>query len=114
MIVAGRDTFLHDLVELAGGVSVTADVTGYPQFSRETAIARAPEVIIDPGRLENQALAESVLRKDYATTPAIRHNRIIRIDPDLTNRPGPRLVEGLERLARALHPAAFATQPTKQ
>ena len=111
LLVAGSDTFLHDLVTLAGGASITADVTGYPQFSRETAIARAPEVIIDPGRPENQKLADSVLRKDYATTPAIKHNRIIRIDPDLTNRPGPRLVEGLERLARALHPAAFATQP---
>ncbi len=111
LLVAGSDTFLHDLVTLAGGVSITADVKGYPQFSRETAIARAPEVIIDPGRPENKALADSVLRKDYATTPAIKQNRIIHIDPDLTNRPGPRLIEGLEQLARALHPSAFITKP---
>ncbi len=111
LLVAGSDTFLHDLVTLAGGTSITPDVKGYPQFSRETAIARAPEVIIDPGRPENKALADSVLRKDYATTPAIKQNRIIHIDPDLTNRPGPRLIEGLEQLARALHPLAFATTP---
>ena len=111
LLVAGNDTFLHDLVTLAGGVSITADVKGYPQFSRETAIARAPEVIIDPGRPDNKTLADSVLRKDYATTPAIKQNRIIHIDPDLTNRPGPRLIEGLEQLARALHPSAFNVQP---
>ncbi|NOT62041.1 MAG: ABC transporter substrate-binding protein, partial [Acidobacteria bacterium] len=111
LLVAGSDTFLHDLVTLAGGESITVDVKGYPQFSREIAIARAPEVIIDPGRPENKALADSVLRKDYATTPAIKQNRIIHIDPDLTNRPGPRLIEGLEQLAHALHPTAFAAQP---
>jgi iron complex transport system substrate-binding protein len=108
LIVPGRDTFLHDLIELAGGASITADVTGWPQFSRETAIARAPEIIIDPGHADTRVLAEKVLRADYATTPAIKQNRIIRLDPDLTNRPGPRLLDALEQLARALHPAAFA------
>ncbi|MGE0129122.1 MAG: ABC transporter substrate-binding protein [Blastocatellales bacterium] len=105
LITAGRNTFINDLINIAGGKSISGDETAdYPQFSRETVIARAPEVIVAPSSHGTELVKESDLRRDFATTPAIRSNRIVWVNPDLVDRPGPRIVEGLERLAEGLHP----------
>ncbi|MGH9850381.1 MAG: ABC transporter substrate-binding protein, partial [Blastocatellia bacterium] len=105
LITAGRNTFINDLIILAGGRSISGDETfDYPQFSRETVVARAPEVIIAPASHGTELVKESDLRRDFPTTPAIRSNRIVWVNPDLVDRPGPRIVEGLERLAEGLHP----------
>ena len=106
LITVGRETFINDLITLAGGESISGDQTSeYPQFSYETAVARAPEIIIAPLLHGSGAIDEAELRRAFATTPAVRKERIVRINPDLTSRPGPRLIDGLEQLAEALHPA---------
>jgi iron complex transport system substrate-binding protein len=105
LITAGRNTFLNDLITRAGGVSISGEESAdYPQFSREAVIARAPEIIIAPAFHGEGAISESALAQAFPTTPAVRNHRLVRINPDLTSRPGPRLVEGLEQLAQALHP----------
>ena len=105
LITAGRNTFINDLILLAGGESVSGnETTDYPQLSRETAIARAPEVIVAPETHGTELVKEADLRRDFAITPAVSANRIVRVNPDKTDRPGPRLVEGLEQLALGLHP----------
>lgn len=111
LITVGRNTFINDLITLAGGASISGDqTTEYPQFSYETAVARAPEVIIAPQLHGSGALDETELRRAFAGTPAVRNQRLVRVNPDLTSRPGPRLIDGLEQLAQALHPAP-ATKP---
>jgi iron complex transport system substrate-binding protein len=104
LITAGRNTFINDLINIAGGQSISGDETAdYPQFSRETVVARAPEVIVAPSSHGVELVKESDLRRDFATTPAVRSNRIVWVIPDLVDRPGPRIVEGLEELAKGLH-----------
>ena len=79
LITVGRNTFITDLIRLAGGESITGDLeTNYPQLSRETAIARAPEVIIAPASHGTELVKEEDLRKDFAITPALKTNRIVR------------------------------------
>ncbi|HEX8493564.1 MAG TPA: cobalamin-binding protein [Pyrinomonadaceae bacterium] len=103
----GREAFLTDLIRRAGGESVTADVPGaFPRYSDEAALATQPEAIIlsfdssmDEG---NRRPAPSL-----AKSPAATSGRVYRINGDLLSRPGPRLVEGLEQMARVLHPEAF-------
>lgn len=105
LITAGRNTFLNDLITSAGGVSISGEESAdYPQFSREAVIARAPEIIIAPAFHGDGAISEAALEQAFPTTPAVRNHRLVRINPDLTSRPGPRLVDGLEQLAQALHP----------
>ncbi len=105
LITAGRNTFLNDMLALAGGASISgAESADYPQFSREAVIARAPEFIIAPAMHGDGALGDKELQQAFAATPAVRNQRIVRIHPDLTSRPGPRLIDGLEQLADALHP----------
>ena len=105
LVTAGRNTFINDLINIAGGKSVSGDETAdYPQFSRETVVARAPEIIVAPAIHGSELVKESDLRRDFATTPAIRSNKIVWVNPDLVDRPGPRIVDGLEQLAEGLHP----------
>jgi iron complex transport system substrate-binding protein len=105
LITVGGKTFINDLIELAGGTSISSSETAdYPQFSREAVTARAPDVIIAPSSHGTEIVAEQALLKDFAGTPAITYRRILRVDPDLVDRPGPRLIDGLEQLARGLHP----------
>ena len=106
LITAGRNTFINDLIRLAGGESVTGEEpTDYPQLSRETAIARAPEILIAPASHGTELVKETDLRRDFAATPAIKANRIVWVNPDLVDRPGPRIADGLKQLAEGLHPS---------
>lgn len=106
LITAGRNTFINDLIRLAGAESVTGnEPADYPQLSRETAIARAPEIIVAPASHGTELVKEEDLRRDFAATPAIKANRVVRVNPDLVDRPGPRIVDGLKQLAEGLHPA---------
>lgn len=105
LITAGRGTFINDLISLAGGISISGEEQAdYPQFSRETVIARAPQAIVAPEAHGAAMVREEDLRRDYAATPAARSGRILRVNPDWVDRPGPRIVEGLEQMAQALHP----------
>ena len=104
----GRDAYLTDLIRRAGGVSVTADVpTEFPRFSDEAALASRPDAIILPtgGSMGN---ANSTVAPALKNSPAVLSNRVYKINEDHLSRPGPRLVDGLEELARALHPEVFS------
>jgi len=107
LYTAGRDSFITDLIRRAGGASVTANVAGaWPTFSQESALAAQPEAIIMPtfDSMEQGNMEIAVALKN---SPAAKNKRIYGIDGDLLSRPGPRLVDGLEQMARKLHPDAF-------
>ena len=104
LITAGKNTFINDLINIAGGTSISgAETTDYPQFSRETVIARAPEVIILPESHGSEIVNLEAVKNAFSTTPAVKNNRIVTIDPDLVDRPGPRIVEGLAELEKKIH-----------
>ncbi len=104
LYTVGRDSYLTDLIKRAGGVSVTADVPGaYPKFSDETALASRPEAIILPTG-GSMGTANSKVASALQNSPAVLNNRVLKINEDHLQRPGPRLVDGLEEMARALHP----------
>ena len=103
----GKDAYLTDLLKRAGGISVTADVpTAFPRLSDEAALASKPDAVILPtgGSMGN---ANSTVAPALKTSPAVMNNRVYKINDDLLSRPGPRLVDGFEQLAKTLHPEAF-------
>jgi len=106
---AGGDTFADDLIQKAGGVNIAHDLTGYASMTLETIVSRNPEVIVlsgmsaGPKAIFNAIMSESRL----SGTDARRSGRVYEIEGPLFERPGPRLVLGLEQLARHLHPEIF-------
>ncbi|MFO7706839.1 MAG: cobalamin-binding protein, partial [Desulfobacterales bacterium] len=101
--------FAHELIELAGGANVAAGAAAYPRFSREQVLGLAPEVIVISS-MDRAAGAVEESRREWARwpgVPAVRDGRIHIVDSDLFDRPSPRLVEGLEELARFIHPMLF-------
>ena len=103
----GREAYLTDLVRRAGGVSVTAEVPGaFPRFSDEAALAARPEAVILPSG-GSMGTANSTTVTALRNSPAVLNNRVYKINDDHLSRPGPRLVDGLEEMARALHPELF-------
>jgi len=109
LIVPGRGAAVTELIELAGGASVSADgPEGYPRFSVEAAVARGPEVIVLARHGAGTAPYAREKWERFADLPSIRAGRLHAVDGDLFHRFGPRVVEALEILARLLHPEAFA------
>lgn len=101
---AGRKSWITDLIRRAGGKSVTAEVDGeWMRYSDEAAMASHPEAIIMATSSDEHLDVAAALQK----SPAVINKRVYGINGDYLSRPGPRLVEGLEQIARVLHPEAF-------
>jgi len=75
-------------------------------LSDEAALASRPEAIIMLSGAMG-ATANAQVASSLRNSPAVQNGRVYVIDGDLLTRPGPRLVDGLEQIARALHPEAF-------
>ncbi|MFC1820435.1 cobalamin-binding protein [Thermodesulfobacteriota bacterium] len=106
IMTANRNSFLHDLIGLAGGINMAGDKSiTYPKIGLEEVIKRKPEVIIISsmkrgGRFE-KARQEWL---KWTSIPAVINNRVHLIDSDLIDRPSPRIIDGLEAMARIIHP----------
>lgn len=107
LYTAGHDAFVTDLMRRAGAISVTADVPGaWPKYSNESALAANPDAIILPTG-GSMGGANSVVTEALRRSPAVQQGHVYKINDDHLVRPGPRAVDGLEEMARALHPDGF-------
>jgi len=105
VIAAGKNTFINDLLERAGGANIAATVSGnYPALSREAILASDPAVIIITADLSPDQSTLLARFPEWSQLAAVRGGRVYRIDPDLISRPGPRAIEGLEHLSQFFHP----------
>lgn len=104
----GPGSFVHDLIELAGGVNVAARAASpYPQLSAEELVRADPEVIVladaDYGVTPEQVAA----RPGWSGIAAVRTKRVYAMSANLVSRPGPRVGEAAEAYAKLLHPTVF-------
>ncbi|HEY5594233.1 MAG TPA: cobalamin-binding protein [Nitrospiria bacterium] len=107
LISVGKGSYLDDLIREAGGINITAGLENdYPLVSMEYVIRQDPEVIILATDADDDLSNE---QKQYwsrwSSLAAVRDGKIYRADRDLLNRPGPRILDGVEELSRLLHPA---------
>ena len=111
LMTTGPGTFLHELIEIAGGINIFSDTpSSYPRISKEALVRRRPQVIIE-------VLAEGIspdnrklLRADWermASLPAVKSGRIHFLDEDYLLIPGVRVAQTAQRMARAIHPEIF-------
>jgi iron complex transport system substrate-binding protein len=111
--VAGRDNFVNEMIELAGGENaIGPTVHKYPPIGAEQLLACRAQVIIEPvmGSADLVSAKEAAMKfwSRYPEVPAVKENRIYVIDGDTVSRLGPRLCEAIEKLAVCLRPGLFA------
>jgi len=102
----GPDSLVNALITMAGGENIAAKVPNtYAQLSIEQIIDFNPEIIILPGKHGTAFTAPQALKEHPAwqKTSAVKHDSIPIINADLVDRSGPRLVQGLEELAKIIH-----------
>ena len=110
LIVAGSGTFADDLIKRAKGENLAEEAEiPYPIYSLEQIIKKAPEVIIDVSMGTSESAQKEVIEfwSSWKELPAVQNQRIYTLNPDLITRPGPRLFEGLQELAKRIHPERF-------
>ncbi|MGH7578329.1 MAG: ABC transporter substrate-binding protein [Longimicrobiales bacterium] len=106
---AGPGTFIDEVITAAGGRNVFADSPiRWPQISVEEILRRDPDVIVLPQGRSHATPFEMVDGEPgWRDLTAFREGRVVRVESDLFNRPGPRVAEAARTLSRALHPGAW-------
>lgn len=105
IVAVGRDSFLHELILTAGARNLSEGDVPYPRFSQEQVLALSPEIIIITSMTKG-GIFENVKAEweQWSDMPAVKNRRIHIVDSNVFDRPGPRMVEGLEYLFRLFHP----------
>ena len=114
LMVVGRQSFLNELITIAGGQNIFQEANAfYPRIPREEIYARGPEVIIDMGDMadtdrvtEEHKRSVPDLWKALADVPAVKAGRVYPVAEDLFVVPGPRVVEAAQMLLEMIHPEA--------
>ena len=111
--VAGRRTFINEMIELSGGRNaIGPTLHKYPSIGGEQVVACRAEVIIEPMMVQTDAAGQLGQARrywsKYENVPAVANDRIYVVDGDVVSRLGPRLPEAVETIARCLRPGRFA------
>jgi iron complex transport system substrate-binding protein len=109
---AGNNTFIHELIELSGGINTAAGEDPYPRYSWEDILVLQPEIVLISsmaGGLAPEDLIKTWRKWDQLS--AVNNDKIFVVDADLFDRPTSRLVDGLEVIAGIIHPELFGGKP---
>ena len=112
IIVVGGNSYLSELMGIAGGANAFADAAAaYPKVTLEEVLARDPDVILDRADMGDQSAATEAqkravvdLWRTYPTLKAVKRDRVVFGISDMFFVPGPRIVDAAQAFARMLHP----------
>jgi iron complex transport system substrate-binding protein len=107
---AGQGSFIDAFITMAGGGNIAARAQGaWVQLSLEEIVDADPEIIILPAKHGTAFTSPETLMEHpvWQGTTAVKEGGIFIIDDDLVSRSGPRIIQGLEELARIIHPELF-------
>ena len=97
---AACQTFIDEMIRLAGGVNVFGELEQYPRISPEALLSRDPDVVL----LTSSSVEAFAAEPGLGSLRAVRNRRVWAVDPDTLVRPGPRLTQALDGLTRMLTP----------
>jgi iron complex transport system substrate-binding protein len=105
----GKNTLVSDLITAAGGDNVAADISGHGQIDLETVIQRNPQIILVMSSMGVQNTSYEFIKSEarFQSTDALKNSRVYEVDADIFGRTTPRAVDGLETLAKLIHPEIF-------
>lgn len=106
LMTAGPDSFIDDLINIAGGINVAGDAQKrYANYNLEVLITKDPDLYI----INDHAHTPEDIKKrpGFEGLRAVQNDNVYTIVDDLVTLPGPRLVDGLEEMAKIIHPDLF-------
>lgn len=108
LMTAGPSTFIHQLIVGAGGINIAEKaVVAYPIFNREEVLHQNPDfLVVTTGAVYSLRTLFNEF-PEWTNLEAVKKRQVLLINSDILTRPGPRIVEGLEILARVFHPEKF-------
>ena len=106
----GSGTYLHEMIELAGGRNVLADQSGWLSVEGETVVADNPDVIFTNVNYTDAPVEEILGREGWAGVPAVMNQNVYYIDNMSSSLPNQNIVKAVEQMAKALYPERFMTQ----
>lgn len=105
---AGPGTFINTLIQQAGGINIgSAMKSPWAEISQEELLAQNPDLILLGDAAYGTSAEQVAQRPGWETLKAVQDKAIFAFDDNLASRPGPRLVDGLEAFAKAIHPELF-------
>ena len=106
---SGPNTFIDLLISMSGGKNVGGVLSGeWAQISLEELVTQDPDIIILGDTTYGGVTPEMVkARNGWDSIAAVKNDRVHSFDDNLISRPGPRLVDGLEAMAKLIHPELF-------
>lgn len=108
LMAAGPGSFMDQLMALAGGENIASDAQDeYPQFDLEQLVERNPEVYLTSADMPEKTVESMIARPGYENIEAMKTGRVYVLDANIVSRPGPRIIEALELVAKAIHPEIF-------
>lgn len=111
LMAAGKGSFMDELIALAGGKNIAEDAEGaYPQYDLEQLVERDPEIYLAAQDMPDKTVESIKARPGFDSISAIKNDRVYVFEgneANLVSRPGPRIIETLEVIAKAIHPELF-------
>lgn len=107
LFTAGKETFVDELLGLAGGKNIAGDIKGYQMYSQETVVKNNPDYILAVDSYYIDVKKEINKRAGWDQIKAVQEGRIITGLDNIVNRPGPRSAQAVEIIAQALYPDLY-------
>ncbi|MEH7245840.1 ABC transporter substrate-binding protein [Neobacillus niacini] len=108
IFTTGKNTFMDDMISIINAENIANDQEGWIKIDEEAMITRNPDVIITTyGYYDDKAVEKVLSRVGWENVNAIKSKQVIDVDSDRVTRSGPRIVEGVEELAKAVYPEVF-------
>jgi len=104
---AGSGSFIDAIIDLAGGMNIASSEGPYSQFSLEALVSTDPHMIVVDASHGEAFIPDFGSLPGWKEAGAVKGGRVYTIDGNLTSRPGPRIVDGLEAMSRLIHPELF-------
>lgn len=103
----GQKTFQQEILDHANVENLFGDLEGWPQISEEEVIQRNPKIIATTVSYTEDPIEEIKAREGWNSIDAVQNDQVFFVDSDITSRPGPRIGEAVELVAKTVYPEAF-------
>jgi iron complex transport system substrate-binding protein len=108
IFTVGPGSYINDLIDIAGGTNIASRAqSAYPQLSAEEILRSDPEIIVLAAAPYSAKPSDVAARQGWSVIAAVKNGRVVSIEPNLINRPGPRVGEAAEAYAKLVHPELF-------